>query len=190
MAAAAFSSKPRLDVPADPPRPAALRSRRGPAEPVAAGSHHDHVFEFTAIAKLLEYGNSSRHDQHAVAGVVDDVGEVVGMQAQVQRVQDRADRGNREIRFEMLLMVQSVATRSPGLTPSDAAPPPAAVSIDDLAIRHPTDRAIRPAAHDFSIGKERLDPPHDGGNRERIIHHQSAHDGEDTCAERSGQPQI
>ena len=38
-----------------------------------------------------------------VLGVVDDVGEVVVVQAQVQRVEHGADRRNREIRLEVLL---------------------------------------------------------------------------------------
>ena len=44
-------------------------------------------------------------DDHLVLGIVDDVGELVGEQAGVQRVDDRTHRGDREVQLEVLALV-------------------------------------------------------------------------------------
>ena len=61
-------------------------------------------FDRHAVAKLLEQRQQALvDDQDAILGVVDDVGELVGVQAQVQRVQHRADRRDRQVRLEVLM---------------------------------------------------------------------------------------
>ncbi len=60
--------------------------------------------------QIRSYASEERHqrvvyDDCAVFGVIDDVSELIREQSQVERVQHRAHRRNREVGFHMFLLV-------------------------------------------------------------------------------------
>ena len=78
--------------------------RQFPHVPIA--HHHVTGDALEAGGELLQHGDERVIDEdHLVLGVVDDVGELLLEQADVERVQDRADTGDREIQLEMALVV-------------------------------------------------------------------------------------
>jgi len=97
------------------------------------------------------------HQDYPILGMVDDVREVVGVQTQVERVQDCAGRGYGEIRLEMLEVIpcQRADAGSGGdaeVLQCDRKPPRA---VDELADAVAMNRAIGSTADDLLIGEER-----------------------------------
>ena len=79
--------------------------------PVALGRRavvgdHDHVLHGDAVADLLE-GLEQRavDEERAVGGVVDDVGQLVGVQARVERVHHRAAQRHGEVELQVAVLV-------------------------------------------------------------------------------------
>jgi hypothetical protein len=73
------------------------------------------------LAHLFEQREQAAiDDDDAILGVVDDV-KAPRVETQVERVQDCTGGGNGEIRFEMPVMIVSVAIRSPRSTRAIAA---------------------------------------------------------------------
>ena len=89
------------------------------------------------------------HDDEAVAGMVDDVGEVNRRQAQIERVQHAARAGDAEIGFEMRVVIpgqraDAVAALKPGFLQRLRQQARAAVKIGisvgvQRLVRHPRD---------------------------------------------------
>ena len=85
-----------------------------------AVADHDEVLDRLELAGDLR---EQRHeavvdDDHAILGVVDHVGELLGEQPDVERVQHRAHRRHREVGLEVLLRVpQERADPVAGLDP-------------------------------------------------------------------------
>ena len=69
--------------------------------------HHDVALDGAELGgdRLQQRHEIRVHQQDAVLGVIDDVGQVRRRQTQVQGVQHRPDAGHREIRFQVAVMV-------------------------------------------------------------------------------------
>ena len=114
-----------------PPRSRRAAGRASPrATRVASSSSYESSTTKTcsigrAVAELLEQRHEAAVDDHgAVARVVRDVGEVVRVQAQVERVQDEAAARDPEVRLVMLVVVpaergDAVAALEPELLQRD-----------------------------------------------------------------------
>jgi hypothetical protein len=117
------------------------------------------------------------HHHHAIAGMVDDRREIVRMQAQVQRVQDRADGRDAEIRFQMLVVIPPQSSDAVSGSHAEILQRHRELlrARDHVAVAVAMDAAIGKATDDLDLGGKRFRAPHDGGNRELILHHQTAH---------------
>ena len=124
---------------------------------VASGfsrTNDDHMLNVHAIPKLLvERQQAFVEDEHPVCRIVHDVGEIIGVQAKVQRVQDRPDRRNGEIRLEVFLARprkgrHTIAGLDSEIVQGHSQPTNA---VDDLPIRRSTDRPVRSTAHNLAI---------------------------------------
>ena len=76
--------------------------RQGSLEVGVARHNHEVLHVLQPRRQRLEYGNEVRVNQHhLVAGVIDNVGKVIGRKAYVGGVGDRAHGGRGEVRFQV-----------------------------------------------------------------------------------------
>ena len=116
-------------------------------------------------------------DQEAVAGVVRDIGDIVGMQAQVQRVQHAAGAGHREVRLEVRVVVphqrrHALAALQAQLLQCAAERERAAVEIG-VAIA--MQAAVGQARDDFRLREQLPRAREDVRERQRKLHHCRLH---------------
>ena len=72
----------------------------------ASERHDDHALEFHPVAEFFVNGQQHVvHDQETVAGMIRDVGDFIGMQAQIQRVQHAARDRHAEISLHVLGLI-------------------------------------------------------------------------------------
>ena len=136
------------------------------------------VLDRRPLAELVEERDEALVDDHGpVVRVRRDVGEVVRVQAQVQRVQDEAAAGDAEVRLEVLMVVpaerrDAVAALEPELgerdrellrAPHRLAPGRAVEAL----VGEPGDDLVGPVV--------RLDAPQHVRQRELEVHHQAVH---------------
>ncbi len=111
-----------------------------------AGIHNDDVLELDLPAKLFEQGQHHFVDQQdAIFGVLDDESQILGMQPQVEGMQNEPARRCAKIGFEMSLVIPTERSDPvPGLHAQlgqgDCEP---AGSADDVAIGDAFGRSIR-----------------------------------------------
>ena len=81
--------------------------------------NHDHVLDRLGVGEALKDGQQCFVDDDRLVGrIADDEGELVLVQARIDRVDHGAHRGRGEVELEVLGLVPSrVATRSPGWIP-------------------------------------------------------------------------
>jgi hypothetical protein len=116
-------------------------------------------------------------DHHPIVSVVDNEGELVGMQPQVERVEHASGQRNCEVCFEMLIVV-----------PRQRGDPVAGLDAEtlqgvckapraggEIAVRVPMDRPVRAACDDRSPWEDSLRVTEDRRQREREVHHQAPH---------------
>ena len=142
----------------------------------AAG--HDHVLDGRRAGQDLGEPGDQRgvHDDDLVFGVGGDVTDVGRREPDVQRVQHRAHRGDRQVGLEVL-----------GVVPHEGADP--LVRVDAQAaqgVGQPGGPAARfgvgtapgPVSgpgDDLSVAENRCPVPHDRCDRQREIHHRAPH---------------
>ena len=105
MTAAARSSASgsRAAIPAR--RRGGLRTPACPPARCALGHHHD-MAESGAVPELRRAGAQGLvHHHHLVLGVARDVGQLIGMEAEVERVEHRAHERDGEIGLEVAVVV-------------------------------------------------------------------------------------
>ena len=140
----------------------------------AGGPDDDHVLDGRALPELEEQGQQRLvHDAGAVAGVRRDVRQVVGVQAEVERVQHHAARRHAVVRLQVLRAVprergHAIAVTEPERPqPTRQLPRPGhdgtVVGAMQRTIGAPRDHGL--------AGEERLGAPQDDGQHERKVHH-------------------
>ena len=118
----------------------------------------DHVLEADAVLERL--GQRPEHlvdEQDAVAGVLGDVREVVGVEAKVQRVRDHAAGREAEVRLEVLVVVpaerpDAVAVAEPELLAQRDREPLRAV--DEVRVRVGVPALVRQPGRDLPLRRE------------------------------------
>ena len=116
-------------------------------------------------------------EDHLVLGMVGDIGDVLGRQPRVERVQHRADAGNAEIELEMAIGV-----------PGDGADPVAELDAQPLQrlgqllgalarvpVAVAVDRPLDRARHDLDVGIVGGGEVDDLRNQQRTVLHQAEH---------------
>ncbi len=115
-------------------------------------------------------------DHDAVLGVVGDVRELLGKEADVERVQHRAHRGHREVRLEMLLRVP--AEGRDAIAGGDAEPRErrrqALGTLGDVGEARVTRVVVR-AGRDRALRMHRPSVREEVGDGEGVILHRRAH---------------
>ena len=120
--------------------------------PVRAPASHDDVVGDSpeARSELGEDRNERLvHEDHPVLGVVDDVGQLLGEQADVQRVQHGADAGGGEVELEVALVVPGEARHPVALLHAepDESPRQPVDPVGQLGVGRPPDRALAGERH-------------------------------------------
>ena len=136
------------------------------------------MLEGNLVAKLVEHVPQHFVDDHdLVARVAGDVGQVVGMQPQVERVQHGAAAGNRHVGFEMLVMVP--AKRGHAIAVFDAqflqGHGQPLGPLDHVAIGVAMDRFVGQPGDDLAIVVQLLRAAEHRGNRQLEVHDQAVH---------------
>jgi hypothetical protein len=115
-------------------------------------------------------------DDNLVAGMGGDVADHLGVQSQVQRVQDRAHSRDREVGLQVLGVVPH--QRGDALVAVHAERAQRVRELGDpnagLGVGAPTRSSCR-AGDDFVITMSGRPIPHDPGHRQRNVHHGAAH---------------
>jgi hypothetical protein len=116
-------------------------------------------------------------DEDAVVGVLDDVAQFLRVQADVQRVEHRARRGDAVVGLQVTGMIP--AKRGDTIAAADAERPqrrsePAGVS-EALVVGRSADAAVGAPTDDLLVRKQRSRTPQQRRNRQRHVHHEPAH---------------
>ena len=136
------------------------------------------MLDLRSLPELLEQRDERSVDDHgAVVGVVGDVGEVVRVEAEVERVQDEAAARNAEVRLVVLPVVpaqrrDAVAALEPELPQRDRELLRAG---QRLGVGRAVKGLVREPADDLAAAEVRLRPPQQVRERQREVHHQAVH---------------
>ena len=138
----------------------------------------EHVLDRRSIHELIQQRHEALVDDHdLVARVRRDVGEIVRMQTQIQRVQHEPAAGNPEVCLVVLVVVpaqrrHAIAALEPELLqPDGECARPAAV----LAVGGAVKALVRKPGDDLVAAVVLLGPPQQGGKRQLVVHHQTVH---------------
>src|SRR5882672_592429 len=135
-------------------------------------------FERGRVAKLfVNREEDVVNDEEAIAGVIRDSGNFVGMKPQVQRMQNAACAGDTKKGFEVAAVVphhggDAVTGLQAEFRESGRE---AARPAIEFAIARANDGLVRLARDDFDARKDLRGALQDGGQRQREIHHGAAH---------------
>ena len=129
-------------------------------------------------AELLEQGDEGAVDDHgAVACVRRDVGEVVRMEAEVERVEDEAAARDPEVRLVVLVVVPAERRDAVAALEAELAErgrelprPP-----HRLAVVRAVEALVGEARDDLAVAEELLRARQQVRQREREVHHQALH---------------
>ena len=141
-------------------------------------SGRDHVLEGAARDELLgERPQDLVDDEHPVAAVRGDVGVVVGVEAEVQRVRHEPARRRTDVGLEVLRVVpherpDAVAVLEPELAERDDEPLRAR---DEVRIRVPVPALVGQPADDLAVAVELVRAAQDRGHVQLVVHHQAVH---------------
>ena len=138
----------------------------------------DDVLEADAVDELrCERPEHLVDDEHLVAGVRGDVGVVVGMETQVERVRDEAADRRPDVRLEVLVVVPHEGGDAVAVFETQAAKchretlrPRREVGI---AVAVPA--LVRKPGDDLAVAVELVRPPQDRGHVQLVVHHQAVH---------------
>ena len=136
----------------------------------------------SAAPRSMIAGFKQRHealvdDHRFVPGVRRDVGEVVRVQAQVQRMQDKAAARDAEVRLVVLIVVPTEGRDA--IAALHAEPRQAdrerACATATLRVRGAMEAAVRKTGDDLLRTVVLLGPAQQGRKRQLVIHHQAVH---------------
>ena len=149
-----------------------------PGRNAASGAHDDRARDTGSRRHLFpERQQRLVHQHEAIVRIVDDEGDFVGMEPEVQCVQHAAGERDREIRLEVLEVIPP--ERGNAVAGADAKPVKGAGQAPDAArevrVGVPVKRPVRPARHDLAAGMDLLRVTEDGRQRQRKVHHQAVH---------------
>jgi hypothetical protein len=136
------------------------------------------VLDLRLVAELIDQRRQARvDDQRAITCVRSDVADVVGMEAQIERVQHEAAAWNAEVRLQMLVMVpaqrrDAVTALETQLTKRHRKLLRAAGHVD---VGVAVERLIGQASDDLLLAEVRLRAPEQSRNRQLEVHHQAVH---------------
>ena len=156
-----------------------LEVERARGQRAAGVADHDDMLDGRRGAELLEEGPEHVvDDDRAITGVRRDVTEIFGTQADVERVADHPRAGNGIVRFEVLRMVPGERSHTIARLEPERREPCRKVArpLDDVAIGGAVNGPVRPPAGDLDVGVDLLGATHQRRQREREIHHQTAHE--------------
>ena len=136
------------------------------------------MLDLRLVAELLDQRGQARvDDQRAVACVRGDVADVVGMEAQIERVQHETSARNAEVRLQMLVVVP--AQRRNAVTALEAHLSKRNRKLFRAA-RHvgvgvAVERLVGQTGNDLLLPEVRLRALQQRRNRQREVHHQAVH---------------
>ena len=162
------------------PRRSAPRSRGLPAGSRSRCADDDRRRDVAPCGRICSQ-NGSRHSStmdDAVLGVVDDVGELVGVQAQVEGVEDAARERDAEVGLEVRSVVP--AQRGDAVAGLNAEVDEhlgqAAGAAGEVGVGVAADQAaVGKARDDFAGAEELFGAAENRRQRQREVHHQAVH---------------
>ena len=145
---------------------------------LAGKRRHEHPLRRDLGPDLLEQRQQHVvHDHETVARVIGDIGDVVGVEAEVQGVQHAAGAGDAEIGLLVRIVVphhggHRLAPLEPRTRKRRGKLPRAAAKI---AVAVAVQRLVRQAGDDLALAEQRAGPLQVMRQRERVVHHRRAH---------------
>ena len=144
-----------------------------------AVADRDHVLEAGALAEVLdERPEHLVRDQDAIARVRRDVGQVVGVQAEVQRVRDHPAHGDADVGLEVLVVVPGEGADAVAVLQAELVAQggrETARARRELGIGVAMPALVGKARDDLPVAEELLAAPQDRGHVELVIHDQAVH---------------
>ena len=134
----------------------------------------DHPVQLHAFTDLLEQRKQTLvHYHQRIARIVHCVRQLFGAQPRIQRVKDRADRRDREVGFEVLMIVpvergDPIARLDSEFSQRGGQP---TCAIEHLSVGVPMEPARTALADDIGVGPQRPCATDNGRNIELVIHH-------------------
>ena len=144
----------------------------------AGERHHEHPLRRDLGPDLLEQRQQHVvHDHEAVARVVGDIGDVVRMQPEVERVQHAAGAGDAEVALLMRVVVPHHGGHriAPFETRACQCRGELAGAPVEVAVVVAVQRLVRQAGDDLAVAEQRPGPLQVMGESERVVHHRRAH---------------
>jgi hypothetical protein len=120
------------------------------------------VLDLRAVLELLEQRQEAAVDDHrAVAGVIGDVGEIVRVQPQVQRVEDEAAARDPEVRLVMLVVVPAQRRNAVAALEAEALQRDGELlrTPHRVAVGRAVEALVREACDDLAVAVVRLGAP-------------------------------
>ena len=149
-----------------------------PGWSVGARVHDDDMLKPRAVTELLEHRQERTvDDHHLVAGVRDDVRQLVGVQADIERMEHGTHRRDADVGLEMLVVVpaqRSDAVVIANTELAQCAGQPVGAE-EALAVRRAVERLVGAATDDRLARMQLPGPARHGRNRELKVHHQAVH---------------
>ena len=137
------------------------------------------VLEPGPLAEVLdERPQHLVRDQDAVARVRRDVGEVVGVQAEVQRVRDHAADRDADVGLEMLIVVPAEGPDAVSVLQAELVAErggEAARTWRELGVGVAVPALVRQARDDLPVAEELLAAAQDRGDVQLVVHDQAFH---------------
>ena len=137
----------------------------------------DDMLEWRARGELLErWPEHLVHDGDFVPRIGGDVGEIVGVQAQVQRVQHEPRCRRAEVHLEVPVVIPREGRDAVALLCTEPAQrgPELSRASQAIAVGVPEQRAVSAPTHDFSPAMQTLGMAQQSGQRQGRIHHETA----------------
>ena len=148
----------------------AVLRRRSPG-PAGRVANHDHMLDTRRHRHLVELRQAGIDDDHPVPGMLDDMREIAGVQANVQRVEHGPHRGHRKVRFQVLTTVPG--QRRDTIAGTDAEIPERACELlrssQHVGIPVAMDRGAV-AIDNRPLAEKHGRPPDDRRHRQLVIH--------------------
>src|SRR5712692_8199924 len=141
--------------------------------------HDDHSLEGRVLAEFLVHREKDVVDKkEAIASVIGDAGNFVGMKPQIQSVQDAAGTGNTEEGFEVAGVIPHHG--GDAITGTEAelgeSRGQAARAVIEVAVTGAEDGTIGAPGDDFDTGEKLVGTLEERGEGQGKVHHRAAHE--------------
>src|SRR5216117_1738679 len=136
---------------------------------------HDPAHARDLVADRLEHRPRARvGEDHRVLGMVDDVGEVLGREPEVQRVEDAADERRRPVDLEVAVAVPGQGRHTVALPEAEGreGAGEACRPLGKVRVRVAEERAAGDARGERLLREEPTAPLEEVRQRERVVHHE------------------